>query len=59
MSVYETLKEGKSVLWSALDEQGRYDVWSFHIEAGGPPFSFSAFCDLMDTKTSSEQQVKM
>jgi len=48
-NVYDLVKSGYSVLWSALDEQGRYEVWSLHIESGGAPFSYPAFCEFMDS----------
>lgn len=54
MNVYDRLRRGESVSWRELDEQGRYDVWSLHIENGGAPFTFAAFCDHMDQKTTSE-----
>jgi hypothetical protein len=37
-----------SFVWSELDEAGRYEVWSAHIEAGGQDFTYPAFCDAMD-----------
>lgn len=37
-----------SFVWNTLTEEERYEVWSLHIEYGGEPVDYSAFCDLMD-----------
>jgi hypothetical protein len=42
----------KSYNWDSLNEEGRYTVWSEHIEAGGLPMTFFKFCDVMDEITS-------
>lgn len=46
--VYDTLKSGGSVDWTTLDESGKYEVWSVHIEAGGMELSYPTFCNLLD-----------
>lgn len=46
MSVYNDLKDGKSVSWNSLDEQGRYEVWSLHCEAVGENITYPEFCDI-------------
>lgn len=38
----------KSYVWKDLDEAGRYEVWSLHMEFGGADLTYPAFCDLMD-----------
>jgi hypothetical protein len=42
----------KSYDWSSLDEAGRYEVWSLHIEAGVEYIGYVLFCDLMDDITA-------
>ena len=40
-----------SFVWSELDEAGKYEVWSAHVEARKEDpvhFSYPAFCDAMD-----------
>jgi hypothetical protein len=35
-------------VWSELDEEGRYEVWSAHIDAGGEDLNYPYFCRVMD-----------
>lgn len=57
MNTYEALSAGKPVVWSQLDEQGRYEAWSFYYTRVLGPFGYVAFCNHMDTKTSAEQNL--
>ena len=54
-NTYDDLFNGKRVNWSELDEQGRYDAWSFYYRYTKAPFIYTAFCRYMDQKTSVEQ----
>lgn len=53
-NTYDDLTQGKRVAWSELDEQGRYEAWSFYYRRTNAPFAYVPFCQHMDTKTSAE-----
>lgn len=54
-NTFNDLTSGKRVAWSELDEQGRYEAWSFYALRTNAPFAYVPFCNMMDTKTSAEQ----
>ena len=36
-NTYERMSKGLSIVWDELDEQGRYEAWSWYVEnAVGP-----------------------
>lgn len=57
-NTYDDLASGKRVNWSELDEQGRYEAWSFYYRSTRAPFGYVPFCDHMDKKTSNEARLK-
>jgi hypothetical protein len=54
-NTFNDLSMGKRVSWSELDEQGRYEAWSFYAHHTHAPFAYVPFCNHMDVKTSAEQ----
>lgn len=38
----------RGYVWSTLNEEERYEVWSLHLEHGGADINYPEFCDLMD-----------
>lgn len=54
-NTFDALTSGKRVHWSELDEQGKYDAWSFYYKRTRAPYAYVPFCNFMDHVTSSEQ----
>lgn len=50
MSVYDKMKNGASVVWNDLDEQGKYEVWSRHCEEVGDELGYIEFCNRLDNQ---------
>lgn len=34
--------------WLSLSEEGRYGIWTQHLESGGQELGYVEFCELMD-----------
>lgn len=50
-TTYEMVKAGNSVYWPDLEEEGRYAIWSLHIESNGPYMNYVEFCNVLDNMT--------
>src|SRR5690349_13931448 len=57
-NTYDRLAAGHTVVWSELDEQGRYEAWSFYARNTRAPFAYVPFCEHMDQKTSASQTLR-
>lgn len=53
-NTYNDLTSGKRVNWSELDEQGRYEAWSFYYRRTRAPYGYVPFCNFMDHVVSHE-----
>ena len=49
-NAFDRMEAGVPNKWLSLDEQGRYDTWSwYYVNSVGPePLDYHKFCDVMD-----------